>query len=78
MVYQFDSDEMPRFGDALQGIATIYEIQGKYQEAADTYDRFLENLRTEWNLTEEALVKEVEREKTRVLGRDRQKNCSNE
>ena len=74
----YEIDQKPRFGDALQGIATIYEIQGKYQKAADTYDRFLENLRTEWNFTEEAIVKEVEREKARVLDRHRQKNCSNE
>ena len=63
----YERDERPRFADALQGIATIYEIQGKYQQAADTCDRFLENLKTEWNLTEEAMVKEVEREKARLL-----------
>ena len=63
----YERDEKPRFTDALQGIATIYEIQGKYQEAADTCDRLLENLRNEWNLTEEAAVKEVEREKARLL-----------
>ena len=63
----YERDEKPRFTDALQGIATIYEIQGKYQEAADTCERILENLRNEWNLTEEAAVKEVEREKARLL-----------
>lgn len=63
----YEKDEKPRFTDALQGIATIYEIQGKYQEAADTCERLLENLRNEWNLTEEAAVKEVEREKARLL-----------
>lgn len=63
----YEKDEKPRFTDALQGIATIYEIQGKYQEAADTCERLLENLRNEWNLSEEAAVKEVEREKSRLL-----------
>ena len=67
----YERDEKPRFADALQAIAMIYEIQGKYQEAADTYDRFLENLREEWNLTEEAMVKEAEREKTRLLDKAR-------
>ena len=67
----YEKDEKPRFTDALQGIATIYEIQGKYQEAADTCERLLENLRNEWNLTEEAAVKEVEREKARLLDKVR-------
>ena len=67
----YEKDEKPRFTDALQGIATIYEIQGKYQEAADTCDRLLENLRNEWNLNEEAAVKEVEREKARLLDKVR-------
>ena len=63
----YERDEKPRFSDALQGIATIYEIQGKYKEAADTLDRVLENYAEEWNLTEEAVVKETEREKARLL-----------
>ena len=67
----YEKDEKPRFIDALQGIATIYEIQGKYQEAADTCDRLLENLRNEWNLNEEAAIKEVEREKARLLDKVR-------
>ena len=62
----YERDEKPRFADALQGIAMIYEIQGKYQAAADTYGRILENLREEWNLTEETMVKETEREKARL------------
>ena len=63
----YEIDEKPRFMDALQGIATIYEIQGKYKEAVETCDRMLENLDKEWNLTEEAMVKETKREKARLL-----------
>lgn len=63
----YEIDEKPRFGDALQGIITIYEIEGKYKEAVTICDRWLENLKNEWNLSEEAMVKEVEREKSRLL-----------
>ncbi len=63
----YEKDEKPRFSDALQAVATIYEIQGKYQEAAGTCDRILENLKSEWNLTEEAAVKDAERQKSRLL-----------
>lgn len=67
----YEKDKKPRFIDALQGIATVYEIQGKYQEAANTCDRILENLRDEWDLKEEAAVKEIEREKSRLLEKAR-------
>ena len=67
----YEIDEKPRFIDALQGIATIYEIQGKYQEAVNTCGRILDNLKNEWNLTEEAIVKEIEREKARLLDKVR-------
>ncbi len=67
----YEKDKKPRFMDALQGVATIYEIQGKYQEAADTCERILDNLRTEWDLKEESAVKEMEREKARLLDKAR-------
>ena len=65
----YEIDEKPRFIDALQGIAIIYEIQGKYKEAINTCDRILDNLQNEWNLKEEAAVKEIEREKNRLLNK---------
>lgn len=67
----YEKDKKPRFIDALQGIATVYEIQGKYHEAANTCDRILENLRDEWDLKEESAVKEIEREKSRLLEKAR-------
>ena len=33
--------------DPLHGIALIYEIQGNYEKAVNTYDRILENLKEE-------------------------------
>ena len=65
----YEIDEKPRFIDALQGIAIIYEIQGKYKEAINTCDRILDNLQNEWNLKEEAAVKEIEREKNRLMNK---------
>ena len=65
--YACDASHQPRFIDALQGIAVIYEIQGDNQKAAATYDRILENLRDEWGLTEEALLQEARRERARLL-----------
>lgn len=55
--------------DALRGIATIFEIQGKYEKAAETVDKILENLKIEWNMTEEVALKEMEQEKERLLKR---------
>ena len=65
--YEREADRKPRFMDALQGIAVIYEILGDYQNAAATYDRVLDNLRTEWGLTEEVALKDAEQERSRLL-----------
>ena len=43
-----EQKDKPRFWDALQGIATIYNIMGEKEKAAGTYDRILECLREEW------------------------------
>lgn len=59
----------PRFGDALEAMAQIYEIQGKYAEAVKLYDRELtENLRDEWGLSEGYAVERVRKEKERIMG----------
>ena len=63
----YETEQKPRFYDALQGIARIQEIQGKFGEAAATYDRILDNLRDEWGYTEEYAVKEAEAERNRLL-----------
>ena len=65
--YAHDAQHKPRFTDALEAIAMIHEIKGEYKEAAATYDRILENLRTEWGMTEETAVKHAMEERERLL-----------
>ena len=65
----YAADKKPRFIDAVQGIAAIREIQGRYDEAAAAYDRILENLHEEWGYTEETVVREAEQERSRLLQR---------
>ena len=57
----------PRYYDALQGEATVYEIQGKYEDALGCLDRIRQNLTEEWGITEGAPILEVEKEKQRIL-----------
>lgn len=57
----------PRYYDALQGEATVYEIQGKYEDALGYLDRIRRNLTEEWGITEGAPILEVEKEKQRIL-----------
>ena len=65
--YDSEAGSKPRFMDALQGIAVIYEIIGDYKNAVATYDRILDNLKNEWGLTEETDVKDAEQERNRLL-----------
>ena len=57
----------PLYTDALQGMAIIYEIQGKYAEAVSCYDRMLEVLETEFGFTEGEPVRVVTVEKQRMM-----------
>ena len=59
----------PRYQDELQGIAEIYEIQGEYRQAADTWERIVSLLRDEWGFTEETELQDARREKARLLAR---------
>ena len=65
--YAADAEHKPRYTDALEGIAMIYEIQGENEKAAAVYDRILDNLKNEWGFTEETAVQEAEAEKRRLL-----------
>ena len=65
--YAKAAEHKPRFVDALEGIAKIYEITGDARKAADTWDRILDNLRLEWGLTDELSVQDALREKNRLL-----------
>lgn len=53
--------------DPLHGIALIYEIQGNYEKAVNTYDRILENLKEEWNFSEGEPVNVILKEKQRLM-----------
>ena len=47
------AEKAPRFTDALQGIATIYNILGDKTGVAKTYDRLLKCLEEEWGYCKE-------------------------
>lgn len=57
----------PLYTDALEGMAMIYEIQEKYEDAIKCYDRILKVLDEEFGYTEGAPVDEVNAEKQRVM-----------
>ena len=59
-------DSKPRFTDALESIAVIYEITGDYRKAADTRKRLLDCLKKEWGFSEETIVRETEQEIDRL------------
>ena len=57
----------PRFTDALESIAAIYEITGDYRKAAETRKRLLDCLKKEWGFSEEeTIVREAEQEIDRL------------
>ena len=68
--WALEEDKKPRYTDALQGIALIYEIMGEKEKAAATYDRWIACLKDEWGFAEDdkAVVYTV-REKNRVLAK---------
>lgn len=64
-----EEQQKPRYTDALNGIATIYEIMGDKARAVETYDRMIECIKDEWGYRDEdAAVIEVERKKKRLIG----------
>lgn len=52
----FEVMEKPRYTDALNSVAKIYEITGDYEKAIETYKRYIGLLEDEWNITEGELV----------------------
>ena len=59
-----EESQKPRFTDALDGIATIYEILGDRAKTNETYDRMIFCLKTEWGYNDDdAAVIGVERRK---------------
>ncbi len=59
----------PRFTDTLEGIAAIYGILGKNDKLIETYDRMIENLRTEWEFSgDDMKIVELESKKRQLMG----------
>ena len=69
--YAAEENKKPRFTDALEGIAVIYEIRGENEKAAETKRRILDALKTEWGFSEETVVRETEREIERLVRKQR-------
>ncbi len=62
-----DENKKPRYTDALDGIATIYEIIDDKIKAIETYDRMITCIKEEWGYKDEdAAVIEVERKKKKL------------
>ncbi len=67
MSWQAEEQSKPRFTDTLEGIAAIYSILGDREKQAETYDRIIENLKTEWDYSDEdRQVIEFENKKRQV------------
>ena len=64
--YEKDTDR-PRFIDALQGIADIWQILGDYGKAAEAYGRIVDSMIREWGMTEEVELRDAQREHARLL-----------
>ena len=52
----FELQGKPRFTDSLEAIAHIHEIKSDYQKSILTYQRIIELLKTDWNVTFGATV----------------------
>lgn len=52
----FELQSAPRYTDSLEAIAHIYEIKGECRKAIVTYQRIIELLKTDWNITFGATV----------------------
>lgn len=65
--WALEEDQKPRFTDALDGIAMIYEIMGDRAKAMETYDRKLVCLKEEWGYKDgDAVILETQRQKMRL------------
>lgn len=65
----FELQEKPRFTDSLEAIAHIYEIKGEYPKSILTYQRIIELLKTDWNVTFGATVNEYLRKIDELTGK---------
>ncbi|MBR6680316.1 MAG: helix-turn-helix domain-containing protein [Clostridia bacterium] len=66
--WALEESQKPRFTDALEGIATIYEILGDHAKTNETYDRMITCLKNEWGYKDDdAAVICVERKKKALI-----------
>jgi len=66
--WALEESQKPRFTDALEGIATIYEILGDHAKTAETYDRIITCLKNEWGYKDDdAAVIGAERKKKALI-----------
>ena len=66
--WEAESNQKPRFTDALDGIATIYVIMNNPHKAVETYDRLITCLKTEWGYKDDdAAVMNAERKKKSLI-----------
>ncbi len=66
--WALEEAKKPRFTDALDGIATIYEILGDHEKTNETYDRIITCLKNEWGYKDDdAAVISIERKKKALI-----------
>jgi len=66
--WETESSQRPRFTDALEGIAAVYEIMNDYKNAAHTCDRMIDCLKDEWGYRDDdAAVVDLKRKKQSLL-----------
>ena len=66
--WEAENSQMPRFTDALDGIATIYVIMNNPDKAIETYDRLINCLKSEWGYKDDdAAVICIERKKKALI-----------
>ena len=66
--WEMQQDKKPRFTDALEGIATIYEIMHNHGKAIETYDRLIDCIKEEWGYQDgDAAVVFAERKKKKLI-----------
>ena len=54
--WKAEEDKKPRFTDALESIAMIYNILGDKEKCLEAYDRMLKCLKEEWNTSEDDMA----------------------
>lgn len=62
LCWKYEANKKPRYTDALEAIAIIYEIQNHYDKAIITYNRLKDCLKDEWGYNDDdAIVLQVDR-----------------